>query len=157
MRNDDNLCMGVIRGFFLASLLPSARCCRPCTSLARSTPMRVCLSWSVVMTARLTAFCRRPPGRQDNRQTAEGLDTLLVDTLLRVGPAQMVTPRPRTRHGVLPATFDRSLLLPEYHMVAALGLCTRGLSRMLCLGAGGGAFACTPLVRSWAWSETSAP
>ena len=86
-------------------------------------------------------LCRQPPGRQDNCQTAAGLDTLLVDTLLRVGPAQIVTSRPRTRHGVLPATFDRSLLLPEYHaaMVAALGLCTRGLSRMLCLGVGGGA------------------
>ena len=90
-------------------------------------------------------LCRRPPGEclgQDSPQAAADLETLLVETLLRVGPARMVaTARPQTRHGIPSATFDRSLLLPEYHvaMVAALGLCTRGLGRMLCLGVGGGA------------------
>ena len=95
-------------------------------------------------------LCRRPlrdslaaadldPARP---QATADLETLLVDTLLRVGPTRIVAiARPRTRHGGPSATFDRSLLLPEYHvgMVAALGLCTRGLSRMLCLGVGGGA------------------
>ena len=64
----------------------------------------------------------------------------MVETLLRVGPDRVAS-RPQTRHGIPSATFDRSLLLPEYHvaMVAALGLCSRGLGRMLCLGVGGGA------------------
>ena len=77
---------------------------------------------------------RRPPGASEIC-----LDDLLAETLLRVHPAQCATMA--TRHGGAQPSFDRSQLLPQYHvaMVAALGLCSSQLSRMLFLGVGGGA------------------
>ena len=80
-------------------------------------------------------LCRR----QHNGSSHGGRDGLLAETVVRV-VAVAAKDAVCTRSGPR-TTFDRNILLPQYHvaMVAALGLCELPLRRALFLGVGGGA------------------